>query len=348
MSHALRRTSSRPVRGAWAFILVVAAADQVHAGGGPDDRVLSGHSGGVTSLAFTGDGRRLISASHDGSLIVWAADRWEPARTLHHGAELYALDVSPGGTIAASAGDDNRMVIWSLEDGVRRRVIDLPGRPLACAFLSEDEVAVGHARGQVLLISAVTGRTTRTIEHGTGVLSLAVARGQGLLAAGPGVKLWDTSRETEPAIVRGVLGFGSLAFSPDGTLLASGDWTGGASIAAVASGSRVATLAHDAQREALGPGGPITSQVNMPVCAVAFSPDGTLLATGGGCTTVKVWSVTSDGTSATLVRTLTGHSMTVTSVAFAPGSRLLASGALDHTVRIWNLADRARASPAGP
>ncbi len=75
-----------------------------------------------------------------------------------------------------------------------------------------------------------------------------------------------------------------------------------------------------------------TEQVN----AVAFSPDGQLLASASGDHTVKVWRV-SDGT---LLATLTGHYDRVTSVAFSHNGEMLASGGMDMNINLWRVADQ--------
>ncbi|PMD49976.1 WD40 repeat-like protein [Hyaloscypha bicolor E] len=67
------------------------------------------------------------------------------------------------------------------------------------------------------------------------------------------------------------------------------------------------------------------------VIAVAFSPDGKLLASASQDKTVKLWDA---GTGAQL-QTLKGHSDTVWSVAFSPDGKLVASGSADKTVRLW-------------
>jgi len=78
------------------------------------------------------------------------------------------------------------------------------------------------------------------------------------------------------------------------------------------------------------------------VNSVAFSPDGTIIASGAGGgllwsndNTVRLWRV-SDGT---LIRTLEGHNKQVNSVAFSPDGVVLASGSLDKTVRLWQFSD---------
>jgi WD40 repeat protein len=71
------------------------------------------------------------------------------------------------------------------------------------------------------------------------------------------------------------------------------------------------------------------------VYSVAFSPNGTLLASGSRDNTIKLWQV-SDGS---LVATLAGHSWAVDSVAFSPDGAELASGSWDATLRLWKVSD---------
>jgi WD40 repeat protein len=111
----------------------------------------------------------------------------------------------------------------------------------------------------------------------------------------------------------------SVAFSPDGRLLASGSGDKTIKLWDVATGSLVRTLSGH------------TSWVN----SVAFSPDGRLLASGSADNTIKLWDVASGS----LVRTLTGHTDWVRSVAFSPDGRLLASGSGDDTIKLWDISD---------
>jgi hypothetical protein len=123
-------------------------------------------------------------------------------------------------------------------------------------------------------------------------------------------------------------GVRSVAFSPDGRLLASGSDDGTVKLWDVATGQEVRTL----------------SGHTDSVLSVAFSPDGRLLASGSWDKTVKLWDVgvaTKDFSSPPEVRTLRGAGG-VLSLAFSPDGRLLASGSADGAVKLWNVAKRAR------
>jgi WD40 repeat protein len=75
--------------------------------------------------------------------------------------------------------------------------------------------------------------------------------------------------------------------------------------------------------------------------SVAFSPDGTHLATGGDDDTVRLWD---PNTGQPVGQPLTGHTGLVSSVAFSPDGTRLATGSWDNTVRLW---DAATGQPVG-
>ena len=108
----------------------------------------------------------------------------------------------------------------------------------------------------------------------------------------------------------------SVAFSPDGQMLASGSWD-------------QTVRVWDVETEQLLHA--LTGHTHH-VTSVAFSPDGQTLASGSWDGTIRLWNPHT----AKSKRTLTEHRAGVTSVAFSPDGRILASGGADQTIRLWN------------
>jgi eukaryotic-like serine/threonine-protein kinase len=80
---------------------------------------LQGHTAAVTSVAFSPDGKRLISSSADRTLRVWHAESGEECLTLRgHSAGVNSVAFSPDGSQIVSAGDDGTIRIWDTRNGV--------------------------------------------------------------------------------------------------------------------------------------------------------------------------------------------------------------------------------------
>ena len=108
----------------------------------------------------------------------------------------------------------------------------------------------------------------------------------------------------------------SVAFSPNGELLAGGDTNGRIRLWRVADGQTL--LSYQGH--------------NQWVFSLAWSPDGQILVSGSADRTVRLW----DPNSGQCLKTLQGHTARIWSVAWSPDGKTLASGSADQTVRLWD------------
>ncbi|RYP30214.1 hypothetical protein DL767_006361 [Monosporascus sp. MG133] len=81
-------------------------------------QTLEGHSGRVTSVAFSPDGSRIVSGSYDHTIKIWDAKSGKEVRTLEgHGDSATSVAFSPDGNRIASGWDDNTVRIWDAKSG---------------------------------------------------------------------------------------------------------------------------------------------------------------------------------------------------------------------------------------
>ena len=175
---------------------------------------------------------------------------------------------------------------------------------------------------------------------------------------GPGagtIQLWDVADPARPAALgrssTDAQGFSSLAFSPRGHILASGDLSGVVQLWDVADPARPAAL------------GPDSAPVRRGFTSVAFSPDGRTLASGGDAGHIRLWNVADPARPAALGPPLSVP-YSVSSLAFSPDGHTLAassnggfeSAALSSAglfdspgyIRLWNVSDPARPTRPSP
>ena len=266
-------------------------------------RTFAGHGRGLYRAYFSPDGRRLATASRDRTAKVWDVSTGRELLTLGgHAYAVKAVAWSPDGRLLATASNDGSVRVWDAQTGRELRALR-HGPPegedvsVYSVVWSPDgkTLASGNGDHTVSLWDAAAGREARVLGAGRGgpspLFSLAYSPdGRTLAAADSGtkVRLWDLSgggaeRVFEEPAEEGVEKVTqAVAWSPDGRVLAAGGARvdigrrgfGGRIVLWDASAGRVLRSA-DAHAQGAS--------------AVAFSPDGRLLASGGEEAVLKTW-----------------------------------------------------------
>lgn len=249
-----------------------------------------------------------------------------------HTSYVYAVAFSSDSQLLASgscvssgppqACEQGEIRLWQVNTGQFERSLRGPDRAwiLALAFHPEKPLLASSSE-QVYLWEFQTGRLLRTLPGHLEVQTVAFNPDGKLLASGDlrAVQLWEVETGTLVRTLEVPGGVYEVAFSPDGKLLASAPG-----------------WPENAVRLWEVSTGQLVRMLQGHtsfVYAVAFSSDGRLLASASDDTTVRLWDVASGE----LVQTLSRHTLPVTSVAFSPKGEVLASGSSDTTIHLWDV-----------
>ena len=296
--------------------------------GVPYGSPLTADTSPVNDVAFSPDGRTLVS-SHLRSAVVWNMGGEQAIGAPLGGPTDLTTDVSfsHDGTRLAAGRFDGSTIVYDTKTRRQALRIDVGSVVTAVAFHPDGNlVAVGTIDGKVRLFDPKSGAAVGSALDGGNVGGLADRLQPGRSAARGGRRPERRGRVLRPAAAgRGAaLGRGlpascgaeiepgggsvlSVAFSRDGTLLATGSYGGRLDLWDVATQARHGKPMRVADDGVLG---------------VAFDPSGRLVAGGGAIGPVRVWRVADQQPA---FPPLSGHTGPVTGVAFDPAGSFLAT-----------------------
>ena len=315
--------------------------------------ILEGHYSLAFSIAFSPDGKRLATGGswRDSAVRVWDVDTGQLIVTLGgHADYINSVAFSPDGTTLASVSWDNTVWLrdtttWQPRIILREYTVGVS----SIAFSSDGRTLVtggGWQDGKVRLWDMETGRRKAIFGgHANGINAIAFRPDSSTIATVGDddtdegrIRLWDTATGQLITTITGhTSSILSAAFSPDGTTLATaGGWPGNSS-----SSSRqdIAIRLWDADTGRLKA---TLMGATHGIRAVAFSPDGTLLAGGIRDGNIQLW----EAPTRELIATLKGNRHPINSVAFSPDGKTLASGSgggdwkTEGIVELWDIAAR--------
>ncbi|KIK71614.1 hypothetical protein GYMLUDRAFT_150144, partial [Collybiopsis luxurians FD-317 M1] len=289
--------------------------------------ILQKHTRTVHSVAFSPDGKKIVSGSKDKTLRIWDAETGEPqGKPLkgHIGA-VNSVAFSPDGRRIVSGSEDKLVWIWDTETG------EPQGQPLQGHTDGVNSVAFSPDGRKV--VSGSDDKSIRIWDAETGkpegqplqswALSVAFSPDGKKIVSGSydmSVQIWNVeTREPQGQPLQGhTEAVMSVAFSPDGRRIASGSYDNSVRIWDAETGELVEQ--------------PLQGHTDS-VNSVAFSPDGKRIISGSSDQSVWIWNV---ATGEPQGKPLKGHINLVNSVAFSPNGKRIVSGSVDKSVRIWD------------
>ena len=239
---------------------------------------------------------------------------------------------SPSSDWLARSSDDGAVSVWNTAParGALGHRASPTGRPTGLAFSPDGGLLVSaDDQGRLRLWSGVDGEPLGVVGQGAGPTRIAFApQGELLASAGAdGVRLWSVTGSAAGSAAGGHL-LRTLSGRPSVALA----WDPLQRWLAVSQEDGAVHFFAEDGREALPP---TAARPDVPF-AIAVSPDGQTLATGGDDRDIAVWDLVSRGAP----RSLTAHSEKVTALAFVGPGRLV-SGSNDRSVRLWDVASGA-------
>jgi len=273
--------------------------------------LLKGHDNVIDALAFSPDGRQLISGGADNTAIVWDMTKLhQTIRLSGHAKRIKAVAFTSDGERVVTGSEDESLRLWSISDG---KLI---------AEMTEHKAA---ALRQALKRDAEVKRddNKKSDPWHAGVVSIAASPTEQLIASGSAdgrVLLWDARTGTfvrELFWVGGMPGAAniySVSFSPEGRWLLSTSVEGGCLLTEVATGRSLYDGAVHDKKRSFFDGGHVACRG-----ATAFSRDGRL-AVASNNNAIRVL----DPRTGTVHKTLEGSGRTVWGVGFAPDGTSIA------------------------
>jgi WD40 repeat protein len=323
---------------------------------------LKGHKGGVSSLAFSADGKRIASWGAGRTVRVWDAQTGQLKFTLkgHKSGGCCAAFSADGKRIASWSGRLDpatreglgEVRVWDGRTGQLLRTLSHPtGGSVAIRISGDGRRIVSLSRrfdpetrkswGEVRVWDGRTGQLLRTLSGHVNSSVAISADGKRIASWGADrtVRVWDADTGQDVCTLKGHAGGNCyVAISADGRRIASGGWGfdaktgkswGEVKVWDARTGETVSVWDLDLGQDICT----LKGHAGWVTC-VAISADGKRIAAGSMGGTVKVWDADTGQHKLTLLgKAAAGW---VTCVAISPDGKRITSGSMEGTVKVWD------------
>ncbi len=323
-------------------------------------RTFAGHASWVEEAVFSPDGRSIASAGMENVIKLWKTGGGCIRDIEVQSVMINCLAFRPDGRQLAAGSLDVRL--RNLE-GVLERTLSGASNRIDALTLSPDGGSFATSDNTTVKLWALTGEPLRNLrapgQFVSAYYSLAYSPDGRYLAGGglyQGVKLWSMDGRYIRSFPESENIIRSIAFSPDGLLLAAGGddvlkiWDVNGELIRTLPGHegwkrRLEQLAYSPDGRYLASCGNTTIRLMGPdgiplrtweaarssLKCIAFSPDGTKIASGGFDKKVRVYNLNGE-----LLQEMSGHSNCVTALGFSPDGNSLWSAGMDGRIIRWD------------